>query len=134
MEEGEEVVELVLDGGARHRPPPLGLQREDGACAEGRLALDLVRLVNKSSGEEQAALAGQLKHLGGVLGCLQSDPEEFLQAGAGDDAAWIEEMIQKRIDAKKARDFATADAVRDELLAKGIVLRDGPDGTSWSKQ
>ena len=95
---------------------------------------DLVRLVNKSSGEEQAALAGQLKYLGGVLGCLQSDPEEFLQAGAGDDAAWIEEMIQKRIDAKKARDFATADAVRDELLAKGIVLRDGPDGTSWSKQ
>ncbi|MAK90381.1 MAG: cysteine--tRNA ligase [Oleibacter sp.] len=95
---------------------------------------DLVRQVNKSSGEEQAALAGQLKYLGGVLGCLQSDPETFLQSGAGDDAAWIEEMIQKRADAKKAKDFATADGVRDELLAKGIVLRDGPEGTSWSKQ
>ena len=95
---------------------------------------DLVRQVNKSSGEEQAALAGQLKYLGGVLGCLQSDPENFLQSGAGDDAAWIEEMIQKRADAKKAKDFATADGVRDELLAKGIVLRDGPEGTSWSKQ
>ena len=93
---------------------------------------DLVRQVNKSSGEEQAALAGQLKYLGGVLGCLQSDPENFLQSGAGDDAAWIEEMIQKRADAKKAKDFATADGVRDELLAKGIVLRDGPEGTSWS--
>ena len=95
---------------------------------------DLVRQVNKSSGEEQAALAGQLKYLGGVLGCLQSEPETFLQSGAGDDAAWIEEMIQKRADAKKAKDFATADGVRDELLAKGIVLRDGPEGTSWSKQ
>ena len=95
---------------------------------------DLVRQVNKSSGEEQAALAGQLKYLGGVLGCLQSDPETFLQSGAGDDAAWIEEMIQKRADAKKAKDFATADGVRDELLAKGIVLRDGPEGTSSSKQ
>lgn len=95
---------------------------------------DLVRAVNKASGAEQAALAGQLRFLGGVLGCLQSDPQAFLQAGAGDEAEWIESMIVKRADAKKAKDFATADAVRDELLAKGIVLRDGPEGTSWSKQ
>ena len=94
---------------------------------------DLVREVNKTTGDEQAALAGQLKYLGGVLGCLQADPKTFLQAGAGDDAAWIEEMIAKRIAAKKAKDFATADAVRDELVAKGIVLKDGPEGTSWSK-
>src|SRR5690606_28561159 len=95
---------------------------------------DLVRAVNKTSGAEQAALAGQLRFLGGVLGCLQSDPQAFLQSGAGDEAEWIESMIVKRADAKKAKDFATADAVRDELLAKGIVLRDGPEGTSWSKQ
>ena len=42
-------------------------------------------------------------------------------------------MIQKRLDAKKAKDFATADAVRDELVAKGILLKDGPEGTTWSK-
>ncbi|UZK03723.1 cysteine--tRNA ligase [Venatoribacter cucullus] len=95
---------------------------------------DLVRAVNKTSGAEQAALAGQLRFLAGVLGCLQSDPQAFLQSGAGDEAEWIESMIVKRADAKKAKDFATADAVRDELLAKGIVLRDGPEGTSWSKQ
>ncbi|KZZ10251.1 hypothetical protein A3746_27750 [Oleibacter sp. HI0075] len=94
---------------------------------------DLVRDLNKASGEEQAALAGQLRHLGGVLGCLQSDPQSFLQSGAGDEAEWIEEMIQKRLEAKKAKDFATADAVRDELTAKGIVLKDGPEGTTWSK-
>ena len=94
---------------------------------------DLVRDLNKASGEEQAALAGQLRYLAGVLGCLQSDPQSFLQSGAGDEVEWIEEMIQKRLEAKKAKDFTTADAVRDELVAKGIVLKDGPEGTTWSK-
>lgn len=94
---------------------------------------DLVRDLNKASGDEQATLAGQLRFLGGVLGCLQSDPQSFLQSGAGDEAEWIEEMIQKRLESKKAKDFATADAVRDELTAKGIVLKDGPEGTTWSK-
>ena len=95
---------------------------------------DLVRAVNKADGAEQAALAGQLRYLAGVLGCLQSEPEAFLQSGADVDEAWIQEMISKRAEAKKAKDFATADQVRDELLAQGIVLRDGPEGTSWSKQ
>lgn len=95
---------------------------------------DLVRAVNKAEGAEQAALAGQLRYLAGVLGCLQSEPEAFLQSGADVDEAWIQEMISKRTEAKKAKDFATADQVRDELLAQGIVLRDGPEGTSWSKQ
>ncbi len=95
---------------------------------------ELARETNKASGDEQAALAGQLRYLGGVLGCLQSDPKAFFQAGAGDEAEWIEEMIQKRADAKKAKDFATADAVRDELAAKGITLKDGPEGTTWIKQ
>lgn len=94
---------------------------------------DLVREVNKASESEKAALASQLKYLGSVLGILQSDPQAFLQSGAGDEAEWIEAMIQKRLDAKKAKDFATADAVRDELAAKGIVLKDGPEGTTWSK-
>lgn len=94
---------------------------------------DLARTINKSSGEEQAALAGQLRFLGGVLGCLQSDPQVYLQGGNSETNAWIQEMIDKRTQAKADKDFATADAVRDELLQKGIVLRDGPEGTTWSK-
>lgn len=94
---------------------------------------ELARAVNKAQGAEQAALAGQLRFLAGVLGCLQSDPQEYLQGGAGDEAQWVEEMIAKRAAAKAAKDFATADAVRDELVAKGIVLRDGPEGTTWTK-
>jgi len=95
---------------------------------------DLVREVNKAEGDKKLALGAQLRELGAVLGCLQLAPEEFLQAGSDVDAEYIEMMIQKRIDAKKAKDFATADGVRDELLAKGIVLRDGPEGTSWAQQ
>lgn len=94
---------------------------------------DLVREVNKAEGDKKFALGSQLRELGAILGCLQLPPEEFLQAGGDVDASYVEMMIQKRIDAKKAKDFATADGVRDELLAQGITLRDGPEGTSWTQ-
>ena len=94
---------------------------------------DLVRALNKTEGNEALALAGQLKYLGGVLGCLQQEPSDFLQGGDEDESAWVESMIAKRAQAKKDKDFATADSVRDELQAKGIVLRDGPEGTTWTR-
>lgn len=94
---------------------------------------DLVRELNKAEGDKKSALGAQLRELGGVLGCLQLPPEEFLQSGSVVDSEYIEMMIQKRIDAKKAKDFSVADSVRDELLAQGIVLRDGPEGTSWTQ-
>ncbi len=50
------------------------------------------------------------------------------------DSESLADLAALACDDKKAKDFATADGVRDELLAKGIVLRDGPEGTSWSKQ
>jgi cysteinyl-tRNA synthetase len=48
-----------------------------------------------------------------------------------DLAEWVEERIVARAEARKSRDFAAADAIRDELAAQGIVLEDGPDGTRW---
>ncbi len=99
-----------------------------------RILFDLTRAVNKSHGKERLHFANTLKKLGGVLGILGANPEEYFKAGSDDEAGWIEEMIQKRADAKKAKDFATADAVRDELAAKGITLKDGPEGTTWIKQ
>jgi cysteinyl-tRNA synthetase len=88
---------------------------------------DLASRVN--SGEK--ALASQLKALGGVLGILQRDPVQFLQGGEGD--AWVEERIAAREAARKRRDFAAADAIRDDLLKQGVVLEDKGGKTGWRR-
>ena len=71
--------------------------------------------------------------LGGVLGILQQPPRDYLQGGAGLDEAAIRQRIEARAAAKKARDFALADRIRDELAAMGVELKDSPQGTTWVK-
>jgi cysteinyl-tRNA synthetase len=93
---------------------------------------ELATQVNKT---KSAALARQLKGLGGALGLLQLDPQTFLRGKAevgGDDD--IHAQVQARIEAKKSKDFALADRIRAELVERGIVIEDKPGGHSeWRR-
>ena len=75
---------------------------------------------------------GTLKASAALLGLLQVSAVEWFQGDA--DAPAIEQRIADRTEAKKSRDFATADRIRDELKAEGIILEDGPGGTTWRRE
>ena len=97
---------------------------------------DLAKAVNTSSGTEAEGLAGRLLELAGVLGLLTQDPVKFLQGqsdGADDDVALIESLIEERRAARANKDFAAADAARNKLTEMGVVLEDGPNGTTWRR-
>ncbi|MGC1182091.1 cysteine--tRNA ligase [Legionella sp.] len=87
--------------------------------------------VNKNS---SPVLAATLKYLSGLMGLLQSDSTEFLQAGfADEDKAAIEQLIAERFRARAERNWERADQIRVELLNQGIELEDGSKGTTWRK-
>jgi len=91
---------------------------------------DLAGSVNRDGRMGDAVL---LKGLGAVLGLLQQPPQRFLQAGAGIDEVRIQALIEARMQAKRDRDFARADAIRRELAAEGVLLNDTPQGPTWAR-
>lgn len=93
------------------------------------------KALNKAAPEAVADAKGQLLATGAVLGLLQTDPDAWFTAGSTGDlsTAAIEGLIAERAAAKRDKNFARADAIRDELISAGVLLEDGPGGTRWRR-
>ena len=116
------VIEQVLDDDLN---TPQALAELAAIAGEARKASDP---------SERARLKAALLGAGKALGLLQQDPADwFNHGGNADDDARIQALVDERVAAKAARDFARADAIRQQLTAEGIVLEDTPAGVRWKR-
>lgn len=96
---------------------------------------EIARALHKASSEvEKDQWASTLKVSGAWLGLLQQDPETWFKWNTGLEEKTILLLIEARNQARAEKNFKEADRLRDELLEKGIVLEDGPNGTIWRQQ
>jgi cysteinyl-tRNA synthetase len=97
----------------------------------------LVSAVNEALAASDDAtlphLKGRILEAGALLGILQQAPEAWFRAGVTLDEAAIEAAIATRLAARKAKDWAEADRIRKDLAGQGILLEDGPGGTTWRR-
>jgi cysteinyl-tRNA synthetase len=109
---------------------------EDDLDTRQALAIlfELRRAARRAADEsERATIKKKLLACAAMLGIGQRDPGDWFSErfGAVDDAQEIERLVAERDEARHSRDFAKADYIRDTLVARGIVLEDGADGTRW---
>ncbi|WP_180103861.1 cysteine--tRNA ligase [Acinetobacter sp. YH12134] len=117
--------------------------RDDFNTAEAIAVLfevnkELNRAVKEENAEQAAIFYATLRHLTNILGLVQHNVDEFLKSDIGQDALGlseeqIEDLIQQRKDAKKDKNFARADEIRQSLLDQGVVLEDTRQGTVWRR-
>jgi cysteinyl-tRNA synthetase len=116
---------------------------DDDFNTPGAIAVlfDLANEVNRlraASDADAVRVAAVLKELGGILGLLQRDPEAFLKGktreqGQGLSDAQIDALVAQRLEARKNKNWKESDRIRDELKAAGVILEDGPKGTTWRR-
>jgi cysteinyl-tRNA synthetase len=94
------------------------------------------RFFKSTDDVERARLKGEILAITEIIGIARLDPVEWFQGTeqSGLQPETIEDLIQQRQDAKKAKDFSRADAIRDELKEAGIIIQDTREGTQWSRE
>jgi len=101
------------------------------------ILFEVAHEINKQKDPQQARQrAATLKYLGSILGLLQQPADQFLQGEAGGEgpaAEEIEALIQQRSEARRNKDWAESDRIRDLLMEQGIILEDGAAGTTWRR-
>jgi cysteinyl-tRNA synthetase len=127
-----DLADIELPPGALPVPPAVEAALCDDLNTPQALA-ELSQLADAARQAGTAAAKAELLGGGALLGLLQQVPEAWFQRGGeAIDAAHVEDLLQQRRDARAARDFARADAIRAELDALGIVIEDSAQGTRWS--
>ncbi|NWG70509.1 MAG: cysteine--tRNA ligase [Parvularculaceae bacterium] len=96
---------------------------------------ELRDIAAQMTGEAKTRAVASLKAAGELMGLFSNEPEAWFRAepGEGPQAEEIDRLLAERADDRKARDFARADAIRDRLFESGILIEDGPHGTSWRR-
>ncbi|MEE4350621.1 MAG: cysteine--tRNA ligase [Pacificimonas sp.] len=118
-----------------YRKLATGSAREGGTADPDVVAalsedMNLPHVLARLSGIDDPAL---LRASGQLIGLLQGDPRGWAQGDANAEKADITARIAARTAAKAAKNYAEADRIRDELASEGIILEDGPDGTTWRR-
>lgn len=132
-------IQISEDDRAAAQPPAAVMTAlEDDLNTPKAMAeiFNLARALNKTQDEtKRSQLAAEILVAGDLVGLLKNDPEEWFVTS--DERALpvskIESLIAKRNKARAKKDFTTADAIRDELIANGVSIEDGSSGTQWRR-
>lgn len=129
--------EVAAEGGEAYVDRFTAAMQDDFNSPEACAVLfDMIREINRlkaTDTESAAKLAARLRELASVLGVLQLDADEFLLADAGKSISSdeVEALIQQRLAAREAKNWAESDRIRDELAAQGVILEDSKGVTTW---